>query len=105
MLLRSISIVFLIFIVILVGFAYGRKHRPERLAANQLNMVVFLHALIFSALAGKTFNLADNAQIAIGGAVVVIGSGLLAWPLARLLGLPAKNIGATGDVQDAMGAA
>lgn len=92
MLFRIASIVFPIFIIVLVGFAYGRKHRPEMLAANQLNMAVFLPALIFSALAGKTFNLVDNAVIALGGAVVVIGSGLLAWPLARLLRYQPKTL-------------
>jgi predicted permease len=55
-------------------------------------MEVFLPALIFSALAGKTFNLADNAPIAIGGAVVVLGSGVLAWPLAKLLGYQPKTL-------------
>ena len=92
MVLRIISIVFPIFIIVMIGFGYGRRHRPEMQAANQLNMLVFLPALIFSALAGKTFNLADNAQIAMGGVVVMLGSGLLAWPLARLLGYQPKTL-------------
>ncbi len=92
MLLRILSIVFPIFIIVVIGFAYGRRHRPEMLAANQLNMSVFLPALIFSALAGKTFSLAANSEIAIGGAVVVLGSGLLAWPLARILGYQPKTL-------------
>ncbi|MBV5342819.1 AEC family transporter, partial [bacterium] len=86
MLLRIISIVFPIFLIVLVGYVYGRWHRPEMLAANRLNMEIFLPALIFSALAGQTFNLAENFPLAIGAVVVVIGSGVLAWPLARLLG-------------------
>ena len=92
MFLRVVSIVFPIFLIVCVGFVYGRRHRPEMLAANQLNMSVFLPALIFSALAAKTFALADNALIAIGGAVVVLGSGLLAWPLARVLGYQPKTL-------------
>ena len=92
MLLRITSIVFPIFLIVLVGYLYGRKHRPEMLAANRLNMEIFLPALIFSALAGKTFNLRDNVTIAIGAAVVVAGSGLLAWPLARLLRYDARTL-------------
>ena len=92
MLWRIFSIVFPIFVIVLVGFVYGRKHRPDMQAANRLNMEVFLPALIFAALAGKTFNLADNVQIALGGAVVVLGSGLLAWPLARLFGFQPKTL-------------
>lgn len=90
--LRIISIVFPIFIIVMIGFAYGRKHKPDMQAANQLNMAVFLPALIFSALAGKTFNLADHVQMAIGAAVVVLGSGLLAWPLALVLGYKPKTL-------------
>ena len=92
MLLRIAGIVLPIFLIVMLGFAYGRKRRPDMLAANQLNMAIFLPALIFSALAGKSFNLADNAAVALGGAVVVLGSGLLAWPLARLLGYQTKTL-------------
>jgi len=62
------------------------------IAANRLNMDIFLPALIFSALAGKTFNLGDNVAIAVGAVVVVVGSGLLAWPLARLFGYDPKTL-------------
>lgn len=92
MFLRILGIVFPIFIIVMIGFAYGRKRRPDMAAANGLNMAVFLPALIFSALAGKTFNLAENAQLALGGVVVILGSGLLAWPLARLLGYHPKTL-------------
>lgn len=92
MLLRIISIVFPIFLVVMIGFFYGRKHRPDMLMANQLNMQIFLPALIFMVLAGKTFNLADNIPFVIGGVVTVIGSGILAWPLARLLGFEPKTL-------------
>ena len=92
MLLRIVSIVFPIFIIVLVGYIYGRKRSPEMLAANRLNMEIFLPALIFSALAGKTFDLGDNLAIAVGAALVVAGSGLLCWPLARLCGYDAKTL-------------
>lgn len=92
MLLRIISIVFPIFIIVMVGFAYGRKHRPDMQVANSLNISVFLPALFFSALAGKSFNLADNIPIALGCAVVVLGSGALTWVVARLLDMDPKTL-------------
>jgi predicted permease len=92
MLWRIISIVFPIFIIVMIGFAVGRKHRPDMQVANTLNISVFLPALFFSALAGKSFNLADNAQLALGCAGVVIGSGLLTWPVARLLKMDPKTL-------------
>jgi predicted permease len=92
MFLRIISIVFPIFIIVMIGFAYGRKHRPEMQAANNLNISVFLPALFFSALAGKSFHLADNIPIALGCVVVVLGSGVLTWVVARLLGMDPKTL-------------
>ena len=92
MFLRIISIVFPIFLIVMVGFVYGRKHRPDMLVANNLNMSVFLPALFFSALAGKNFNLADNMPIALGCTVVVLGSGALTWPVARLFGMAPKTL-------------
>lgn len=92
MLLRIVSIVFPIFIIVMVGFAYGRKHRPDMQVANSLNISVFLPALFFSALAGKSFNLADNMPIALGCAAVVLGSGALTWVVARLLGMDPRTL-------------
>lgn len=92
MFLRIISIVFPIFLIVMVGFVYGRKHRPDMRVANNLNMSVFLPALFFSALAGKNFNLADNMSVALGCIVVVLGSGALTWPVARLFGMAPKTL-------------
>ncbi len=52
--------------------------------ANQLNLNIFTPALIFSVLAGKDFQLAEYPALACAGALVVLGSGLIAWPVARL---------------------
>ena len=89
---RIVSIVFPIFAVVMAGYFYARRCSPEMAAANRMNMEIFLPALIFTALAGKSFNLADNAWLAVGGAVVVLGSGLLAWPVARVLGIDPKTL-------------
>jgi predicted permease len=59
--------------------------------ANQLNMDVFVPALVFAALAGKSFDLLSYQALAVGGIAVVLGSGLLAWPLARLLRADTKT--------------
>lgn len=92
MLLQIVSIVFPIFAVIIVGYVYGRHHRPDMIATNQVNMDVFVPALVFLALAGRTFEFAEVKMIAIGGAVIVLGSGLLGWPIARVLGYAPKTL-------------
>lgn len=92
MFIQIASIVFPVFAVVMIGFVYGRNRRPNMIAANQVNMDVFMPALIFTALAGKSFALSDLRMIAIGGAVIVLGSGLLGWPIARTLGHAPKTL-------------
>lgn len=92
MLVQIVSIVFPVFTVIAVGYLYGRRHRPDMLATNQVNMGIFVPALIFSALAGKSVDLAEVQMIALGGLVIVLGSGLLGWPIARRLGYAPKTL-------------
>lgn len=93
MLYRIVSIVFPLFAVD-GGFPLCPQTRPGHGGSQPMNVEVFMPALIFAALAGKSFNLADNAPIALG-AVVVAGSGLLAWPLARPLGIDSRALTST----------
>lgn len=91
MLLRIASIIFPLFAIVLAGWVYGRIKRPDMSFANEINMDVFVPALVFAALAGKSFDLASYQFLALGALLVVLGSGLLAWPLARLMGVEAKT--------------
>jgi len=84
--LQVLEIIFPIFAIVLVGYLYARRHGPDMASANRLNLEVFTPALIFSVLSAEGFDLASYADLALAAFVVVIGSGLLAWPLARLLG-------------------
>jgi malate permease and related proteins len=92
MLLRIAAIVFPIFAIILAGWAYGRYKRPDMAFANDLNMNVFVPALVFAALAGKSFQLADYAPLALAGLLLLLGAGLIGWPLARLYGIQPKTL-------------
>ena len=83
---QLIGIVFPIFGLVAVGYFYARKHAPNMTAANKVNLEIFTPALIFSVLSGEDFELAAYADLAFAGAIVVMGSGLIAWPIARLAG-------------------
>ena len=95
MFFRIVSIVFPLFAVVAAGFLYGRKRDPDMAAVNRMNIELFLPALIFTALAGRSFTLADKFPIALGTVAVVVGSGLLAWPLARPLGVDRRALVST----------
>jgi len=83
--LQVAGIVFPIFMIVLAGFLYGRVHKPDMRFANQLNMDIFVPALVFSALASKSFDLLTYWPLALGALGVVLLSGVLALPVARWL--------------------
>jgi len=89
MLIRIVGIVFPIFAVVAVGYVYGRLKRPDLTTVNRLNTDVLLPALIFFVLSSKDFAVEQYGWLALGGAIVVLGSGLLALPVARLARVPA----------------
>ena len=84
------EIVFPIFAIVSLGYLYARRFGPDMASANRLNLEIFTPALIFSVLAGEGFELARYADLAMAALIVVLGSGLIAWPVARLFGYPAK---------------
>ena len=85
MLVKILSIVFPIFAIVVVGYVYGLRHKPDMQAATKINMDLFVPALVLWALASKDFQLARYSQLALAASAVVLGSGVLAWPVARLL--------------------
>lgn len=91
MLIRIVEILLPIFALIGVGFIYGRRHQPEMAVANRLNMDVFVPALVFSAMASKDFALAEYWRLASAALIVVLLPGLLAWPLARWMGVAPRT--------------
>lgn len=92
MLLRIVSILFPLFAITALGYFVGRRMKPDLAHANQLNMDVFVPALIFAALAGKTFELGAYLPLIAATALVVAGSGAAAWGLARATGIAPKTL-------------
>ena len=92
MLLRIFSVIFPIAAMVIAGFVYGRLRRPDMRWPNQINMEVLTPALVLAALASKYFQLLRYADLAQGATLVVLGSGVLAWPVARWLKVSAKTL-------------
>ena len=85
------QILFPLFALAMVGYVYARHHKPDMSAPNHLNMTVFLPCLIFSVLVDQSVELASYGKLALGAALIVLGSGVVAAPLARLLGYELKT--------------
>jgi predicted permease len=82
---RVLGIILPVFSIILLGYLYARREKPDMTWVNRLNVNVLAPALIFTALASKDFDLPTHALLILGAIGVVAGSGLLAWPFAKLL--------------------
>jgi predicted permease len=89
---RILGIILPVFVVILVGYLYARRFKPDMSQVNHLSMLILGPALIFSALASKEFDLAANVWLIAGSVGVVLGSGLLAWPVARLMKVDVRTL-------------
>lgn len=89
---RIVEIILPVFAIAAGGYVYGRVAEPDTAAANRMNMDVFVPALILSALARRDFDLAGNAGLVLGAVAVVIGSGVVAWPVARWLRVDARTL-------------
>ena len=89
---RLLAILFPIFGIVAAGYFYARHHKPEMAVANRLNMDIFVPALVFAAMAGKSFDLLAYGPLALGGFLVLATCGLLAWPIARLVGVQPKTL-------------
>jgi predicted permease len=85
MLARILGIILPVFLVVLVGYLYARRVKPDMTIVNRISMTILAPALIFSALASKDFDVGENLPLMLGSVGVVLGSGLLAWPFAKLL--------------------
>ncbi|NTV12232.1 MAG: AEC family transporter, partial [Zoogloea sp.] len=91
MLIRIVSILFPLFAITALGYFVGRRMKPDMSHANQVNMDVFVPALVFAVLANKNFQVASFLPLLGATLLVVAGSGLAGWGIARLFGVAPKT--------------
>lgn len=80
---RIADVIIPVFLIVAIGYGYARRKVPDLSTFNRIALDVLAPVLVYSALAAKDFHLADHVPLLIGGTVLILGSGLLAWPLAR----------------------
>ncbi len=92
MLLRIVSILFPVFAIVALGYFVGRKARPDLTHANKLNMDVFVPALVFGALVSRPFRPENDIPLLLATLAIVVGSGLTAWALAKVMRIDPKTL-------------
>ena len=89
---RIITIIFPVLSIVVLGYLYARyRSVTDMSSGNRANMDIFTPALIFDTLSASGYALSDYFWLTVGGAVVVLGSGVLSWPVARVLGYQWKT--------------
>ena len=77
--------------MVAAGWLYARRHAPDMSSINRVNMDLFAPALIFSALESRDFSIADTRWLLLASAVIVLGSGVLAYGVARIARLQPRT--------------
>lgn len=92
---RILGIILPVFLIIAAGYAYtrvrGEAFKSDLGALNRLTGELLCPLLLFSALASKEFDVVANLPLMVAGFFVALGSGVLAWPVARVLGYDART--------------
>lgn len=82
LLFQIFTTLFPIFTIITLGYLYTHLQAIDVGIINQVNMAVFIPALIFSALSGKNIAVTDYYHLILGGVAIILGSGMLLLPVA-----------------------
>jgi len=75
-----------IFTLVLVGFFYSRRVRPDLGGANKLVVDVALPVLIFISLSAKSFDPISALSFTGASIMLIFLTGLIAWPFAKFSG-------------------
>ena len=84
--LRIIGIITPVLIISAMGYAYGRFRKPDMTWINRLSTDLLYPMLIFTAMASRDFHILEYLPLIGGALIVLLGSGLMAWGVARALG-------------------
>lgn len=89
---RIADVIIPVFLIVAIGYGYARRKVPDLSTFNRIALDVLAPVLVYSALAARDFRLADHVPLLVGGTVLILGSGLLAWPLARWSGAQPRTL-------------
>jgi predicted permease len=89
---RIADIIVPVFLVVAIGYGYGRRRAPDMSSFNRIALDVLAPLLSYSALASRDFELARHLPLLSAGAALILGCGLLAWLLARVVGAQARTL-------------
>lgn len=92
---RILGIILPVFVIIALGYVYARLRgddvKSDMQAVNRVSMDVLCPLLVFTALAAKNFDVVHNGTLILAGVLISLGSGLIAWPVAKMFGYDPRS--------------
>lgn len=83
LLARIAQVIVPVFLIVGIGYAYARRARPDMAGFNRIVLDVLSPLLVYTALAGKEFHLAEHLPLLGAAALLILLAGVVAWLLAR----------------------
>jgi predicted permease len=82
---RIAQVIIPVFMIVAIGWAYGRRTRPDLTAFNRIVLDLLSPLLVYTALASADFHWRDHVVLMGGGATLILVSGAVAgwwraWP-------------------------
>lgn len=91
MIYQIFSIIFPIVFIASIGFIYAKRQNVSMEIPNKINLELFIPIMVFYYLSEKLPPVLEIGIFSLGGVLVVFGSGVLAYPLVKMLKLNPKT--------------
>lgn len=91
LIIQIVGIIGPICFIVVVGYVYALKRKPDLESANKINIELFTPMLIFSVLSQGNVVLDDFGPLILAGILVVLLPGVLSIPLAKKLNVEWKT--------------
>ncbi|MBL0944574.1 MAG: AEC family transporter [Hydrogenophaga sp.] len=89
---RIAEIIVPVFLIVAIGYGYARRKPTDLVVFNRIALDVLAPLLVYTALASRDFDLDGQVPLLVAGTVLILGCGLLAWPLSRATGAQARTL-------------
>lgn len=89
---RIADVIVPVFLIVAIGYGYARRRPTDMSAFNRIALDVLAPLLTYSALASRDFALGEHLALLGAGAALILGCGLLAWPLAKAFGAQPRTL-------------
>ncbi|MGE4242576.1 AEC family transporter [Ramlibacter sp.] len=80
---RIAQVIIPVFLIVALGFLYCRRAQPDLRGFNRVVLDVLTPLLVYTGLASREFRIAEHGTLLVGGALLTLFAGVLAWGLSR----------------------